>query len=81
MHLMAGGEDGTPNPDSDRHIGFAVDSREEVDRLCAMAKDDGILVWDIFQGPFPTGYVCSVADPNVNTVEFSCGHLLESEKR
>jgi hypothetical protein len=61
--------------------GFAMDSREEVDRRAAMATDDGILLWETFEGPFPVGYICALKDPNGNTVEMSCGHLLESEAR
>ena len=79
LQLMAGGADKDPTPDEDRHFGFAVESREEVDRLAAMAADEGILLWETFEGPFPMGYLCAVKDPNGNTVEISCGHLLESE--
>lgn len=79
LQLMAGGKNKAASPDEDQHIGFAVDSREEVDRLAQMAADDGILLWETFEGPFPMGYLCAVKDPNGNTVEISCGHLLESE--
>ncbi len=37
LQLMAGGADKAPTPEEDRHFGFAVDSREEVDRRAAMA--------------------------------------------
>lgn len=79
LQLMAGGKDKAATPDEDQHIGFAVDSREEVDRLAQMATNDGILLWETFEGPFPMGYLCAVKDPNGNTVEISCGHLLQSE--
>jgi len=79
LQLMAGGADKEATPKEDHHIGFAVDSREEVDRLAALAADEGILLWEIYEGPFPMGYFCAVKDPNGNTVEISCGHLLESE--
>lgn len=81
LQLLAGGVDKAPTPEEDRHFGFAVDSREEVDRLAAMAADEGILLLETFEGPFPVGYICAVKDPNGNTVEISCGHLLESEAR
>ncbi|HEX9770726.1 MAG TPA: VOC family protein [Kiloniellales bacterium] len=81
LQLLAGGTDKDPTPEEDRHFGFAVDSREEVDRLAAMAADEGILLLETFEGPFPVGYICAVKDPNGNTVEISCGHLLESEAR
>ncbi len=79
LQIMAGGKDKAVTPEEDHHIGFAVDSREEVDRLAAMAADEGILLWEIYEGPFPMGYFCALKDPNGNTVEISCGHLLESE--
>ncbi len=81
LQLIAGGADKAPTPEENRHFGFAVDSREEVDRRAAMAAEEGILLWETFEGPFPIGYVCAVKDPNGNTVEISCGHLLESEAR
>ncbi len=40
LQLMVGGADKAPTPEEDRHFGFAVDSREEVDRLTAMAADE-----------------------------------------
>jgi class 3 adenylate cyclase len=81
LQLLAGGVDKAPTPDEDRHFGFAMDSREDVDRRAVMAADEGILLWEPFEGPFPIGYICAVNDPNGNTVEISCGHLLESEVR
>jgi len=77
LQLLAGGTDTAPTPEEDRHFGFAVDSRAEVDRRAAMAADEGILLWEAFEGPFPVGYFCAVKDPNGNTVEISYGHLLE----
>jgi catechol 2,3-dioxygenase-like lactoylglutathione lyase family enzyme len=81
LQLIAGGADKAPTPGDDSHFGFAMDSREEVDRRAAMAADEGILLWETFEGPFPIGYICALKDPNGNTVEMSCGHLLESEAR
>jgi len=81
LQLIGGGADKASRPNEDSHFGYAVDSREEVDRLAAMATDEGILLWEIYEAPFPMGYLCAVQDPNGNTVEISCGHLLESEVR
>ena len=81
LQLMAGGADKDPTPEEDQHFGFAVDSRQEVDRRAAMAAEEGILLWETFEGPFPMGYFCAIKDPNGNTVEISCGHLFESEIR
>jgi catechol 2,3-dioxygenase-like lactoylglutathione lyase family enzyme len=81
LQLLAGGTDKDSTPEEDQHLGFAVDSREKVDRLAAMAADEGILLFETFEAPFPVGYICGVKDPNGNTVEISYGHLLESEVR
>jgi catechol 2,3-dioxygenase-like lactoylglutathione lyase family enzyme len=81
LQLLAGGMDKAPTPGDDRHLGFAVDSREQVDRLAAMAADEGILLFETFEAPFPVGYLCAIKDPNGNSVEISYGHLLESEQR
>ena len=81
LQLLAGGTDKAPTPEEDQHLGFAVDSREEVDRLAAMAADDDILLLEPFEGPYPVGYIFAINDPNGNTVEISFGHLLESEVR
>lgn len=81
LQLLAGGADRAPTPEDDRHLGFAVDSREEVDRLAAMAAEEGILLFETFEAPFPIGYLCAIKDPNGNSVGISYGHLLESEVR
>jgi catechol 2,3-dioxygenase-like lactoylglutathione lyase family enzyme len=58
------------------HLGFAMDSREEVDRLAAQARREGILEWPPRQEPYPVGYYCGVKDPDGNFVEFSYGQPL-----
>jgi len=58
------------------HIGYAVDSRAEVDRLAALGHSEGLLT----QGPLDAGpivgYFCIVRDPDGNWVEFSHGQSL-----
>lgn len=58
------------------HLGFALASREEVDAVAAMAKQDGILVWEPREEPYPVGYYCGVRDPDGQMVEFSYGQPL-----
>ncbi len=59
------------------HLGFAVASREEVDRLGAMGRDDGCLVLaPVHYGPV-VGYICEVADPDGNVLEFSHGQPID----
>ncbi len=58
------------------HIGYAVASRSEVDRIAAMAREDGILVEPPRDAGPIVGYFCIVADPDGNRVEFSYGQKL-----
>ena len=53
------------------HLGISVESRDEVDRIAAMAKEDGCLVLGpIYRNPV-VGYIALVKDPDGNNVEFS----------
>jgi len=71
--LLEHGVEAPPGPTTLLHIGFAVASREEVDRAAAAARADGILVLDpVYAGPV-VGYFCLVEDPDGNHVEFSYG--------
>jgi catechol 2,3-dioxygenase-like lactoylglutathione lyase family enzyme len=58
------------------HLGFACDSRAEVDAIAAKARRQGRLIWEPRQEAFPVGYYCGVADPDGNPVEFSFGQPL-----
>lgn len=58
------------------HLGFAVESREDVDAVAKRAEDAGCLVWPARQEEYPVGYYCGVADPDGNVVEFSYGQPL-----
>lgn len=76
MVIMPGGKNRN-QPESDlSHLGFAVESKSEVDRIAELAKDEGILVWEPRQEPYPVGYYCGVRDPDGNFVEFSFGQPL-----
>jgi len=58
------------------HLGFAVSSHADVNSIAKRAADDGILVWEPRQEPYPVGYYCGVRDPDGNFVEFSYGQPL-----
>ncbi|RMF21306.1 MAG: VOC family protein [Deltaproteobacteria bacterium] len=58
------------------HIGYAVDRREDVDRIAAMAEREGILVEPARDAGPIVGYFCIVCDPDGNAVEFSHGQSL-----
>ncbi len=76
FQFMGGGEDRPATPQEDRHFGFAVESRAAVDEAIAKGREDGILIWEPEDAPFPGGYYCALKDPNGNTVEISYGHLI-----
>ena len=80
LQLIAGGEDAEASPDKERHIGFAADSRAEVDDIVTRGREEGILIYGPDDADFPTGYFCWLKDPNGNTVEFSYGHLVQEAK-
>ena len=53
------------------HLGISVESREEVDRIAAMAKEEGRLVLGPMYRNAVVGYICLVRDPDGNNIEFS----------
>jgi catechol 2,3-dioxygenase-like lactoylglutathione lyase family enzyme len=58
------------------HLGFALDSREAVDRTAEQARSAGCLAWPPRDEPYPVGYYCGLEDPDGNFVEFSYGQPL-----
>ncbi len=58
------------------HLGFALESRSAVDAVAERARNDGTLVWEPVQEPYPVGYYCGLRDPDGNFVEFSYGQPL-----
>jgi lactoylglutathione lyase len=58
------------------HLGFGLDSREEVDAVSAEASKDGLLKFGpTFLNPY-AGYLCIISDPDGHMVEFSHGQAL-----
>ena len=55
------------------HLGVACAHREEVDRLCALARDDGCLVAGPEDSGPPVGYWAFLRDPDGHTLELSYG--------
>ncbi|MEV7010801.1 VOC family protein [Streptosporangium sp. NPDC051022] len=58
------------------HLGISVDSRDDVDRIADMARDDGILLLGPMYRNEVVGYICFVRDPDGNNVEFSVEQVL-----
>ena len=73
LQLKSGGKARDWDKDDDGHFGYAVESRDAVDAIAAMAKQDDILIWEADEY-LPGAYFCTVVDPNGNFVEFSHGH-------
>ena len=55
------------------HLGVACASREEVERLCALARGEGRLLNGPRDAGPPIGYVAFLRDPDGHTLEVSYG--------
>src|SRR4051794_36241819 len=55
------------------HLGVACESRAEIDRLCALARDAGRLRSGPVENGPPIGYTAFLADPDGNSLELSFG--------
>lgn len=53
------------------HLGISLESRADVDRVAAMAKEEGTLVLGPMYRNEVVGYICLLRDPDGNNVEFS----------
>jgi len=58
------------------HLGISLDSRDDVDRVAAMAKQEGCLLLGPMYRNEVVGYICIVTDPDGNNVEFSVEQVL-----
>jgi catechol 2,3-dioxygenase-like lactoylglutathione lyase family enzyme len=55
------------------HLGIGCDSREEVDRRTALARQEGRTVRGPFDSGPPVGYWAFITDPDGNNLELSYG--------
>lgn len=58
------------------HLGLSLDTRDDVDRVAALAKADGCLVLGPMYRNEVVGYICLVRDPDGNNIEFSVEQVL-----
>ncbi len=58
------------------HLGISLESREEVDQIAAMAKEEGCLLLGPMYRNEVVGYICVVTDPDGNNLEFSVEQVL-----
>lgn len=55
------------------HLGIGCASRNEVDRLCDAARQEGILIDGPTDSGYPVGYWAFISDPDGHTLEVSFG--------
>jgi catechol 2,3-dioxygenase-like lactoylglutathione lyase family enzyme len=55
------------------HLGVACESREEVDRLCRLAREESRPTMGPFDSGYPVGYWAFIGDPNGHNLEVSYG--------
>lgn len=55
------------------HLGVGCESREEVDRLCEEARQEGALKMGPYDSDYPVGYWAFISDPDGHTLEVSHG--------
>ena len=60
------------------HLGVACSSREEIDRLSAMARDEERLIDGPTDSGPPVGYWAFLRDPDGHTLEVSYGQEVET---
>ena len=53
------------------HFGIELPAKDDVDAIAERAAEAGILAMPATMMPPPIGYICMVADPDGNMVEFS----------
>lgn len=58
------------------HLGFSCDSRDDIDHIAEMAREDGNLLLGPMYRNEVVGYICIVTDPDGNNVEFSVEQVL-----
>jgi catechol 2,3-dioxygenase-like lactoylglutathione lyase family enzyme len=55
------------------HLGVGCESRAEVDRLCALAREEGRLGLGPLDSGYPVGYWAFIRDPDGHNLEISYG--------
>jgi catechol 2,3-dioxygenase-like lactoylglutathione lyase family enzyme len=59
------------------HLGFALESREAVNKIAALGNEAGVLLIAPNYVSEIVGYLCYLIDPNGHSVEFSYGQILQ----
>jgi catechol 2,3-dioxygenase-like lactoylglutathione lyase family enzyme len=58
------------------HMGFSVETHDDVDRIAERARQAGILKFGPIYLDDIVGYICIIADPDGHQLEFSYGQVL-----
>ncbi|WP_420451377.1 VOC family protein [Ilumatobacter sp.] len=58
------------------HLGLSVESRDDVDAIAEMAREEGCLLLGPMYRNEVVGYICIVTDPDGNNLEFSVDQVL-----
>lgn len=58
------------------HLGFSVDTEEELRSIEELARRKGNLHWGYQEHDYPVGKICAALDPHRNVVEYSLGQPL-----
>ncbi len=74
--ILPGGPARNQQDNDFSHLGFALQSKQDVDDIAAKAQSENILAWPCKQESYPVGYYCGIKDPDGNFVEFSYGQPL-----
>lgn len=77
IFVMISGGPKRPVLDADfAHLGFALGSRDAIDRIAERGRAGGCLAWEPRQEAYLVGYYCGLSDPDGQVVEFSYGQPL-----
>ena len=58
------------------HLGFSLETKEQVDQVAQVARQEGLLNYGPVYIDQAVGYICEILDPDGNSVEFSYGQRL-----
>lgn len=58
------------------HLGISLNTRDEVDQIASMAREEGCLLLGPMYRNEVVGYICVITDPDGNNVEFSVEQVL-----